>query len=88
MVCKNNGSRIDVATRAAELKKKRVLLYTFVLPNHDVAPCLAAKPSSTATSSWSLIVVPSMLVAVDRADVLSFSNTPRFDVVSTLAATD
>ncbi|EAZ20302.1 hypothetical protein OsJ_35911 [Oryza sativa Japonica Group] len=85
---KKDRSRAGAATRAAECKKKKAMLQTSVVSIQAVAPGPTAKVIPATTSKRNPVVAPSMPIAFSRVDEMSPPNTPSFDLVLTLAATD
>uniref|UniRef100_A0A0E0MLU5 Uncharacterized protein n=1 Tax=Oryza punctata TaxID=4537 RepID=A0A0E0MLU5_ORYPU len=89
-VFKMDRSRAGTTTRTAERKKKRALLQTSVLRIQAATPgpTASAIPATYTTSLWNPVVALSMPVAFSWVDEMNPPNTPSFDVVLTLAATD
>ncbi|EEC69172.1 hypothetical protein OsI_38137 [Oryza sativa Indica Group] len=85
---KKDRSRAGAATRATERKKKKAMLQTSVVSIQAVAPGPTAKVIPATTSKRNSVVAPSMPVAFSRVNEMSPPNTPSFDLVLTLAATD
>uniref|UniRef100_A0A0E0J9N2 Uncharacterized protein n=1 Tax=Oryza nivara TaxID=4536 RepID=A0A0E0J9N2_ORYNI len=85
---KKDRSRASAATRATERKKKKAMLQTSVVSIQAVAPGPTAKVIPATASKRNSVVAPSMPVALSRVNEMSPPNTPSFDLVLTLAATD